>query len=640
VARQKALDASAIIAAEADRLRKNLGVARRMAGRLHAALHRLVSNLVPSLKSQPVDLQRAMFRYPVCLLSEALDVLPVDKALDLFETTDLKLLAQRAWWTDYLRYEGTPLYSLDELVDRTEAFIAYLAGDRDHLVKTGLPSRHFQNSAWLYWRLAKLYCVKTPGSQWPRSELFTKERGDATPYDWVTMPSGSPVFGRDIRLVPYEDADLLPGLVIDDARRIEADRGKLLVLKIDVLKHLCLSVRGRSNAEDLWQGCYDLVTNSLSASDIEFYLAMDRFFIGLNIRDGEIEIPDHRVAPGGLTNLLETIGHFEKELTVRTMALTRQALGSGIERDDSGELLGSLGSGRWAYLRLTDRQREQWDRAIDQFADIDQKESDWWLQYRKRIEDLVIRDGRREVQFTRRVPMTDMPSFKSTFDFAMDAYLNNQGGVHFELRPITRPDSRAERPGHMFQRQGEVWVIADESRTVQLKDRVGLQYIAALLAKPDHAIPVKDLIEGVRGAPGAISGALARGEAEESPSTTSFPADASTHAFLDGQAINQYRQEMNKLRQELRAAKENNDLARASELEKDLVHYERELKQAFGGGFSQSIKRASKAVSKAIGDALDAVERKHAAIGRHLRRSIQRGYECAYRPEQSIPWQL
>ena len=46
---------------------------------------------------------------------------------------------------------------------------------------------------------------------------------------------------------------------------------------------------------------------------------------------------------------------------------------------------------------------------------------------------------------------------------------------------------------HVFRRDGDTWTIRFGGRTIRLRDRNGLRYLALLLRRPGEGIPVVDL---------------------------------------------------------------------------------------------------------------------------------------------------
>jgi hypothetical protein len=60
---------------------------------------------------------------------------------------------------------------------------------------------------------------------------------------------------------------------------------------------------------------------------------------------------------------------------------------------------------------------------------------------------------------------------------------------------ITNPPPRPQ----VFRREGEYWTIAYTGTTVRLRDTIGLQYLAYLLAHPHERLPVEALVAAVKG---------------------------------------------------------------------------------------------------------------------------------------------
>jgi len=95
-------------------------------------------------------------------IAEALDYLQPDTALAFFEKEDLQLLKKRVTALQYLLGGSAPFYSISELEQLTKLFILYLAKNRDHILKTGLPEQPFEKSPLLESLLSPLYFVKKP----------------------------------------------------------------------------------------------------------------------------------------------------------------------------------------------------------------------------------------------------------------------------------------------------------------------------------------------------------------------------------------------------------------------------------------------------------------------------------------------
>jgi hypothetical protein len=184
----------------------------------------------------------------------------------------------------------------------------------------------------------------------------------------------------------YEEADLLRGLNNDDSERIEASRAKLLDLKIKVLHECRKAVHERVSFSAPWRACLDLITAAIDADEADFLLRMDRFYIGNDARSDGAADASPKMIPGGLTNLLEVIGHCEKEIAIGTLDYTRNALGLLIrpnraERFDTHSQY--LGNAYFWYYDLSDQ--PQLDAALDEFVALTKEESTFWAEFRKRV---------------------------------------------------------------------------------------------------------------------------------------------------------------------------------------------------------------------------------------------------------------
>lgn len=120
------------------------------------ALEKLAGEL-PSLDASNPDLD-----YVAGIAHEALLAFPCEHALGLLHATPAGELEERIWVAHYLCGEDddVPLFSREELAATIESFCGFLAGQRLHLVETGLPSDAFARCRWLDDRLACLYPIR------------------------------------------------------------------------------------------------------------------------------------------------------------------------------------------------------------------------------------------------------------------------------------------------------------------------------------------------------------------------------------------------------------------------------------------------------------------------------------------------
>ncbi len=177
--------------------------------------------------------------------------------------------------------------------------------------------------------------------------------------------------------------------------------------------------------------------------------------------------------------------------------------------------------------------------------------------------------------------------------------------------------------GSVFQRQNDIWRLAFDGETAQLKDSVGMGYIARLLLEPNRDIPAVTLLAARAG----IDPRLASGSAVE---------------VLDNVGLERLKTAYRELLQEIEEAESNNDLHRAEKLRSELDSLSTELARVIGlGGRVRKVTdadRVRKAVSMAVTRATTRIKKEHAVLGRHLETSISMGLTFRYAPEREITW--
>jgi hypothetical protein len=353
-------------------------------------LERLVASFAQNLAETPQELDWAFNQFPMTLLENALKCCPAAIATRWILEENLDVLARRVSAAEYLASEQTPLYSLPELAAHLGHFAEYLADDRDHLVKTGLPRRCFRSCPWLYRQLGRLYDVRRTGSPYPRDELFSDWPETAEAYTWgryVPATTSSPAVVWEA--CAFEQADLLRGMDPKDAVRIEAERCKILDLKLEVLKLLVDAVC-RRDTTGLWARCVQVLTARLLAEEADFWLRMDNYYLNTDVRYGGAADANPKMIPGGLTNLLELVGHVEKEIRIGTLHEARSAMVAQVGANwrsalDSDADLCDPGR---VYFQLTaelSRDRPALDAVLDQFLNRAAEEATFWEEYRQRV---------------------------------------------------------------------------------------------------------------------------------------------------------------------------------------------------------------------------------------------------------------
>src|SRR5438132_7658102 len=144
----------------------------------------------------------------------------------------------------------------------------------------------------------------------------------------------------------------------------------------------------------------------------------------------------------------------------------------------------------------------------------------------------------------------------------------------------------------------------------------GLQYLRALLQRPDAEITALEMSAMVAGHGTAV-------------------AEPGAGERLDRRALTAYRTRLREIDEELDEAQAWNDPARAERIEAEREALLRELAGATGLGGrtrtrSSSAERARVAVRKAIAAALDRIDAADPSMARALRRTVSTGIVCRY----------
>ncbi len=201
------------------------------------------------------------------------------------------------------------------------------------------------------------------------------------------------------------------------------------------------------------------------------------------------------------------------------------------------------------------------------------------------------------------------------------------------LVPRTRdgPDEPAPRSGVLC-RDGDVWTIAVDGRTISVRHMVGLAYLARLVAEPRREFHVLDLVAEAQGAAQPAERRLAVGDAGEQ---------------LDAQARASYERRLRDAREELEESIARNDRGRIERLQHEIEFVAGELSRGYGlhgraRRAGSAPERARVAVTRAIKYALDRIAEHEPAVAEHLRLAVRTGTFCAYEPpsRDRIVWTL
>jgi hypothetical protein len=176
-----------------------------------------------------------------------------------------------------------------------------------------------------------------------------------------------------------------------------------------------------------------------------------------------------------------------------------------------------------------------------------------------------------------------------------------------------------------FKKQGQFWTVAYAGKTLFLQDSVGVAYLAHLLSNPGQDVAATQLR------------AVIAGQDEDL-------AVGSSDEILDRKAVQEYKAELEDLKEQLVEAEANNDLGKKSSIQEQLVAIQDQLKTGTGLGgrlrkVPSDVERARQAVSVAIARTMKIIEKDHPPLWRHLKNALELGTHCSYSPDGTPTWQ-
>jgi AAA ATPase-like protein len=208
------------------------------------------------------------------------------------------------------------------------------------------------------------------------------------------------------------------------------------------------------------------------------------------------------------------------------------------------------------------------------------------------------------------------------------ALLPAQDGAPAPAEPARGP------AGAVLAREGDVWRLDYEGRTLRVRDAKGMRHLALLLANPGvefHAVDVATAAEG-GAAPGTEG---AEGMAVRSGTGDAGPA-------LDSQAKAEYRSRLEDLRAEIEEADAFNDPERGARAREEMDFIAHELSAAVGLGgrdrrVASAAERARVNVTRALRREIRRIADEDAGLGRELETTVRTGTFCAYEPDPRRP---
>jgi hypothetical protein len=641
-------------------------------------------------------------------LEKAFNYLSPQDALELFEKEDLTRLATRVMLIEHLNDRTIPFYALDKLADLTKEFISHLHKNKEHLLRTGFPETTFEKSPWLNKHLNKLYYFKLPIfesftlndykykpwatllfddikysstiSRTPENREMNSKYEESEElvfnYKWAKKASYFDFAGRDtnqsdvitnldlyerLRLhhldisesitCEYGEADVISGFSDEDVVKLTDLREKVFNLKISVLEKLYDSAKSKSKYK-LIDDCTKIIKAYLTVEDFNFLIKTDHFYTNM-IYGERISYSNNSSSliynNAGLSDLLMVIGHFHKEIELSTMDEISKALNDLPER----RLPTSY------YEVIGERWQEDLDALLYYFAVLEERELEFWNEYKFRINKMFNRRTRFSQEHGTSVidkknvglneflkvnvsDTSEVTIDRETFEAVLKELLKSGGEVAFKFPPSKNLSDQL--PEYIFANMGKVWRIAYKGNQIFINDLIGLHYIKILLSKQHEAFNPGQLVSIIR---------------KRLPNKTLY-SDMSNDQLADEGLYKSHGSEgkiaekkteqdilrhLHELRKNKDEAENNNQLDLAVQYDKELEILENIVRKEYGQGFKRKMtnkdyKRMYDSMYANINRAIEEIKKLNHEIGMHLDSNIITGMETSYCPPEKIPWIL
>ena len=422
-----------------------------------------------------------------------------EEILERFERSDLKTLKSRI--ADSRTLARLPIYSLSESGLLLESAILSLKENRDHLLHCGiapLDSYSSSESGWLKTYIQNLYFVKVPVGQcegqfiWAYTDIpdraaswdplcFFPELGMRIYSSrFPTADSDGQVLnirGEAAEICSYEKSNLMEGLSEEEAGVLVGLRERVFKIKATVLEELHRAVRS-DDGVGLAERCWKVIEDQMEPSQITTLIERDKWYNRYPFNSGRMPYRDETgrttLNPGGISDLLHIVKHYDSELTLQTLGQVYSILRPILERDHYNFPLRDA----IPYCWMSDEDTKTVDEAIDRYNSMAGQEAMYESNYERRLSQWLLDlkgPGNREVS---------LPTTQSGFQESGEE-------IKYEIRKVT------DRLLH----------ITFAGRVYEVNNRKGWTYITYLLLHPNQPnITLDDLLRLTGDAPPTDSG--------------------------------------------------------------------------------------------------------------------------------------
>lgn len=528
---------------------------------------------------------------------------PEDEVMSLLDTKEGHDEIIRIINTDYLLEKTTPLWSLDELKRITRMFINYLKAEKASLIEIGYPQKFLKCKNFLDFHL---------------TNLFPMERKDGMTFqeevELFLEPQNEEEKIKKQRLLGHYD--LLQNKLESGIREL------LFQLKIDILEILHDAIFQTPRINILGE-CLEVIRCSLKTDQMKAFLKLESMFLGHDIETGKIFRTRDIIHPGGLTDLLYVMAHYESELKFMTMHNTRNCLGDLVKLDVNR--IPRLNMKHYFDV-LPENRRKILDNMLANFEDASIKASNYKDEiYKRFFDELDV------IEFMQ-------PFINSSW---FEVFMCNKG--YFlkgqNIQNIKKPEK------YVFRIDDKKWDIRFEGKFIPVRSTPGLYHIAFLLKQAQSGEPqpvfVKDLDDAYkRMLPKNIN------NVQDKP-IVAEDGKAQSQYLYTWNDIKKYEAHVEILDDQMRSMPLNSSPEIIIELKSEKEKLEKVIKRAKfirkktgkPERFSDDEDKCRKRVSARILRVLKKITEIDDVLGQHLDQALKiRGYYWVYIPNSPITW--
>jgi hypothetical protein len=619
----------------------------------------------------------------------ALEQLPGEEALSLFEHVDPELLCYRDRLFTLLTAPEALWSFPDELTGLLERFLNHQHRNRDPVIVTGWPNKPFEPSVW-FDHLSPMRPTKMPVGAYdfrhrPLMHPGRSGRADRPQpaqetnyaYTWspvqgplYVLPDGSfiqaapweterPQSERPLQLCAYDDGSLMPGITPVRAAQLERDRQRHQQLQLDVLE-TCLSHLSSGEPEQLWREVLRRVRQTYTEEEAREEMAIDQFyhheapFISAPWR-GSRGLYLYRLpidVGGGFWHLLQVVGQIELERSTRFLTGTQWLVSL---MASWGSLSGYFAAGAKLGFSVV-------DKVLEEFEALKLEEMEFQAKFAARVDKAIETEFRYpEVMVSMRVPR-EMESLAvqslNGFREMVERRSESAAPLSASLPPAEAIRKQSSQPEigkqtidhYKFQVDGKVLKFKYKQIEDSLPVQKGDRYIAYLMSLGGRRIDPLTLVQTVEGT-----------AAPPDPSPYSHPTEGELEdeglpsARLDGNAKAKaapkashrvWLNAMAGMKEEVKSLKVQGKYEEAHDKQQQLDHVRTLHKREFGRGgrprFDKTAKvRAYNAVRKAIGRSIDRIRPKDPELADVLRKAIRyEEGEYWFEWSEAIRWEV